>query len=68
MRYRQFDGQLDELKRRIKEVEREHCVTEIDLRVAETLKDDSRILAGKDQMKLIEQTLKALYKQLPDNG
>lgn len=68
MRYRCFNGELAELKKRIESEERKHHAVSLDRKIAEELKDDQKILEASQKIEAIEMVLAALHAQLPVNS
>jgi len=57
--YMKYDA-TQMLKDRIRAKEERHCELSIDLKVAEALQNDIDILKAKEELKVIETTLKTL--------
>lgn len=63
MQYRNFNGERDELKRRIEATEQEHYKITLEKKVAQAMKDDDRILAADERLAELETTLSVLYHE-----
>lgn len=64
MRYRCFNGEQGELKKRIESEERKHFTISLDLKIAKHIEDDARIAPLEEKLQEIEVTLSALHDQL----
>jgi predicted small metal-binding protein len=64
MRYRIYNQQQEELKRKIAEHERSHYLVSLDAKLAEATHDDAKILQHAETLHKLEQALDVLVAEL----